>query len=236
MRLLLVEDNEELATVLMRAFAQGGIVADHVADGLYAQQLLESEDYDAAVLDLELPRKSGLDVLSQIRRKGRAVPILILTAQAGVDAKVKALDLGADDYLSKPFDLAELEARLRALVRRSQGHTASMLQSGKLQYDASTRLFALAGKPLSLPPREHGVLEILMTHAGKPVSKKVLSDRLCTLDDLVSADAIEIYIHRLRRKLDDPSLEIRTLRGLGYLLQALDVEANQGSAAPQVHS
>jgi two-component system response regulator TctD len=220
MRILLVEDNPQLTRTLCEALQAVGMVIDHVGDGLHADQILLSENFDAVVLDLSLPRLDGLAVLRRLRQRGADVPVLILTARSETEERVQGLNEGADDYLAKPFSLDELEARLRALVRRRQGHVARSVHCGPLQYDQSARLFSLAGQPLTLPPREHGVLETLILHNGYPVSKEAIGDQLCGLDDFVTPDAIEIYVHRLRKRFEHTAIGIRTLRGLGYLLEA----------------
>jgi two-component system response regulator TctD len=220
MRLLLVEDNPQLVRSLSQALGDAGMVLDSVQDGLHADQLLQVQSYDVVVLDLSLPRLDGLDVLRRLRARGSQVPVLILTARSDTEDRVLGLNEGADDYLAKPFQLSELEARIRALARRSQGRGSVWIQVGRLSYDSVARHFLLDGRTLALPPREHGVLHVLLTRAGTPVSKEMLSDKLCTLEDVISPDAIEIYVHRLRRKLDGTGISIRTLRGLGYLLES----------------
>lgn len=222
MRVLLVEDNLQLSRSLTQALSEVGMVLDTVADGLHADQLLQVEHYDVVVLDLSLPRMNGLDVLRRMRNRGNQAPVLILTATGETQDRVHGLNLGADDYLRKPFDLSELEARIRALARRSMGRGNTQISIGNLVYDSVGRIFTMRGEPLVLPPREHAVLEVLIARAGKPVSKAVLSEQLCSLDDAVSAEAIEIYVHRLRKRLEGSATGIRTLRGLGYLLEATD--------------
>lgn len=219
MRLLLVEDSQRLARSLVAGLTQAGMVVDAVGDGVQADQLLSAEAYDAVVLDLALPRLDGLEVLRRARERSNTVPMLILTASGETADRVRGLNAGADDYLPKPFDLAELVARLRALGRRRNGHAHVVFALGALTFDSVTQVFRLGGEPLVLTPREHQVLEVLMTHAGRPVRKAVVCSRLCTLDDVVTPDAIEIYVHRLRKRLAGSGTQIRTLRGLGYLLE-----------------
>ena len=219
MRLLLVEDSQRLARSLVAGLAQAGMVVDSVVDGLQADQLLSNEPYDAVVLDLALPRLDGLEVLRRARDRGNDVPVLILTASGETADRVRGLNAGADDYLVKPFDLDELVARLRALWRRHSGHASVMFALGALTFDSVTQLFRVGTQPLPLPPREHQVLEVLMTHAGRPVRKATVCDSLCSLDDAVTPDAVEIYVHRLRKRLAGSGAQIRTLRGLGYLLE-----------------
>ena len=170
---------------------------------------------------ISLPGMDGLEVLRRARMRDNAVPVLVLTASGETSDRVHGLNAGADDYLPKPFDLAELVARLRAIARRRVGRAHAVFVSGPLRYDTVSRLFTLAGQMLQLPPREHAVLEFLVAQPGSPVSKQVLCDRMCTLDEAISPEAIDIYIHRLRRRLEPSGLRIKTLRGLGYLLEAV---------------
>ncbi|WP_200917290.1 response regulator [Jeongeupia sp. HS-3] len=225
MRLLLVEDNLSLADSLTKALNQCGFAVDCMHNGSDADQVLRTEDYALVILDLGLPKLDGLEVLRRLRQRRNKVPVLILTAQGSVDERVKGLDLGADDYLTKPCDLTELEARARALIRRSHGFDSAELTFGPLRYDSVSRVFSLAGGTLNLTPREHAVLEVLLMRAGKAVSKEALSEKIFGLDESSSPDAIEIYVHRLRKKLDGSGVAIVTLRGLGYLLEARDAAA-----------
>lgn len=218
MRLLLVEDNRELADWLSRALSASGHAVDVARDGVEADQLLSFEPYALVILDIGLPRLDGFEVLRRLRRRGNRVPVLVLTAQAGVDDRVHGLDLGADDYLGKPFELSELEARTRALLRRSLGRESGPLLCGPLKFDPETRRFELAGAALTLTPREMAVLEVLLYRQGKPLSKETLAEQVMRLDEDLSADAMEIYVHRLRKKLAGSGVRIVTLRGLGYLL------------------
>ncbi|ELY2797119.1 transcriptional regulator TctD [Cronobacter dublinensis] len=221
MRLLLAEDNRELAHWLEKALANTGFAVDCVGDGLAADHLLQNESYAVAVLDIEMPRLSGLEVLARLRRRGQAVPVLLLTAHGSVADRVKGLNEGADDYLPKPFELSELEARLRALVRRSEGQVQEAQRLGELIFhDAG--YFELQGKPLALTPREHALLTVLMFRRRRPVSRQQLFEQMFSLSDDVSPESIEIYIHRLRKKLLASNVQITTLRGLGYVLECSD--------------
>ncbi len=222
MRTLLIEDNPKLACTLAAELRTAGMVLDCVADGLHADALLQVERYDVVILDLGLPSLDGIEVLRRIRARGDDVPVLILTASGEVPDRVRGLNAGADDYLPKPFDLHELVARLRALARRHRGRAHAVFKVGALSYDSVAMQFHIAGKPLELPRREHGVLEILVTRSGQPVSKRDISGQLCSLDDAVSPEALELYVHRLRRRLEGSGASIRTLRGLGYRLEAVD--------------
>jgi two-component system response regulator TctD len=219
MRLLLAEDNLALARSLTQALTQAGCVVDSVHDGAHADQLLQSEPYDVLILDLSLPRLDGLEVLRRLRARGASLAVLVLTARGDLEDRVRGLNAGADDYLAKPFELAELEARVRALGRRRQGSPSPRVRFGPLEYDSVARHFRVRDRLLDLPPREHGVLEALLTRPGTPVAKDAIAGRLCNLEEAVSADAIEIYVHRLRRRLQGSGLTIRTLRGLGYMLE-----------------
>jgi DNA-binding response OmpR family regulator len=171
------------------------------------------------LLDLTLPHLDGLEVLKRLRDRSDQTPVLILTARGGVQDRVTGLNLGADDYLSKPFSLSELEARLRALLRRSQGSATSMLSLGTLKFDAQARRVTIGNKELELPRRELCLLEIMLHRADQVVSKESIFDQLFNFDDEVSANAIEIYIHRLRKKIAPAKVHIRTVRGLGYLIE-----------------
>ncbi|MGE8319026.1 MAG: response regulator [Comamonas sp.] len=222
MRTLLIEDNPKLARTLATELRTAGMVLDTVADGLHADALLQVERYDVVILDLGLPGLGGIEVLQRMRARGDDVPVLILTASGEPPDRVRGLNAGADDYLPKPFDLHELVARLRALARRHRGRAHATVQVGRLSYDSVAMQFQVSGEALALPRREHGVLEILITRPGQPVSKREMSAQLCSLDDAVSPEALELYVHRLRRRLEGSGASIRTLRGLGYRLEAVD--------------
>jgi two-component system response regulator TctD len=221
-RLLLVEDNPELSVWLTKALAAARYSVDCVADGVQADQILRNETYDLVILDLGLPRLAGHDVLKRLRASGSRVPVLVLTANTTLQARVSSLDLGADDYLAKPFEIDELEARVRALIRRAQGHAVPEIRCGNLNYDSATRVFDVAGKALALTPREHALLEALMLKAGKTMSKESLAASLFAFDTDASSDAIEVYVSRVRRKLEGSDAVIITLRGLGYILKRRD--------------
>ncbi|MBB1633878.1 response regulator [Cupriavidus sp. UME77] len=230
MRILLVEDNVMLANALVEALSQAGFTVDCMHDGRAADHLLSTQDYALVILDLGLPKLDGLEVLRRLRQRRNAMPVLILTAHGSVEDRVKGLNLGADDYLSKPFDLSELEARARALIRRSFGHESTQLQCGTLRYDGISRAFVLGGEPLALTRRERAVLEVLMLRDGRAVNKEAMSEKIFGIDESVNPDAIEIYVHRLRKKLEGSGVAIVTLRGLGYLLDAC-AQANMATPA-----
>jgi two-component system response regulator TctD len=219
MKILLVEDDRTLSEWLARTLQADQYTVERAYDGLEADQLLTTESFDLVVLDLALPRLDGREVLRRLRARHNPVPVLILTAFSGTQDRVAGLDTGADDYLAKPFEVAELEARLRALMRRANQQKNPVLTCGSLSYDSNTRVFSLRGEPLALTRREHALLEMLMIKAGKAVSKNTLADSLFSFGEEVSPEAIEIYVHRVRRKLESADAVIVTLRGLGYLLK-----------------
>lgn len=222
MRILLVEDHIELSRWLSKALRDAHLSVECALNGADADALLHTQEYALVILDLSLPKMDGLEVLKRLRARGSKMPVLILTARGGLDERVQGLNLGADDYLAKPFELAELEARVKALLRRTQGNEAVVHVCASLQFDTVTRMFTYADAPLALTPREHAVLEALITRAGRAVSKEKLFDEVFRLDDDANLDAIEIYIHRLRKKLDTQpgGAAITTLRGIGYMLNA----------------
>jgi len=223
MRILLVEDHVELSRWLTKALRDVHLAVESATNGADADTLLHTQDYALVILDLTLPRMDGLEVLKRLRARGSKTPVLILTARGGLNDRVQGLNLGADDYLAKPFELAELEARVKALLRRSLGNETVVLQCGALAFDTVARRFTYGGVALALTPREYAVLEALITRAGQAVSKEKLFAEVFTLDDEANLDAIEIYVHRLRKKLERTEagrVAIITLRGLGYLLEA----------------
>jgi two-component system, OmpR family, response regulator TctD len=225
MRILLVEDHVELAHWVAKALRDANLNVELASNGADADAMLHTQEYSLVILDLTLPKMDGLDVLRRLRARGGArarTPVLILTARGGLEEKVQGLNLGADDYLAKPFELAELEARVKALLRRGHGSEALVHQCGALSFDTVTRLFTYGGAALALTPREYAVLEALITRPGRAVSKEKLFDEVFALEDDANLDAIDLYIHRVRKKLDkvaDNGAAITTLRGIGYVLQ-----------------
>ncbi|MEJ8820438.1 response regulator [Variovorax humicola] len=220
MRILLVEDEADLAAWLVRALKQRGFLPDRAPDARTAQAFLAATEYDVIVLDLRLPDMYGLTLLAALRDEGSRLPVLVLTAEGSMQEKVRALHIGADDFLTKPFAVEELEARLTALVRRSRGRQHPRLRCGTLSYDGESRAFTLADTLLALTPREHAALMALLTRSGTPVSKSQLAGKVFPLESNVGPDAIELVLHRLRRKLADGDVRIVTVRGLGYMLEA----------------
>jgi DNA-binding response OmpR family regulator len=218
MRILLVEDDPALATSLNQGLRQMGFAVDLSQDGGEADAILSVRKFDALVLDLGLPGLSGMEVLRRLRKRGATLPVLILTARDAMADKVAGLNAGADDYLLKPFDFQELEARLNALLRRTQAERSGWLEAGRLRLDRSARQAFVDLEPLSLSAREVGVLELLMSRLGRVVSKEQFAEHL-SQDEEIGENAVEVYVHRLRKKLEAVGIEIRTLRGLGYLLE-----------------
>lgn len=223
MRILIAEDDSLIADGLTRSLRQGGYAVDWAANGLEAEAALMTASYDLLILDLGLPKLSGLDLLKRLRARSCTLPVLILTALDGTGDRVKGLDLGADDYMVKPFELAELEARVRALTRRSAG-TIPLIQCGALSYDQVGRVAHINEQALELSAREVGLLEVLLTRMGRLVSKDQLVDHLCGWGEEVSHNAIEVYVHRLRKKLESGGVKIATVRGLGYCLERPQAE------------
>lgn len=216
MRLLLVEDDPLLGEGIRAGLTQAGFAVDWVKDGEQARAALESETYGLMVLDLGLPRLSGEEVLRRLRAKNDPLPVLILTARDTVADRVKGLDAGADDYLVKPFDLDELTARLRALLRRSGGRATPVIRHGKLEVDPAAHAAALDGRPVELAPKEFAILLDLLENAGRVRSREQLEQSLYGWGEEVESNAVEVHIHHLRKKLG--SELIRTLRGVGYLI------------------
>jgi two-component system OmpR family response regulator/two-component system response regulator QseB len=216
MRILVVEDDSLLGDGIKAGLAQAGFAADWVRDGIAADLALRTASHAAVVLDLGLPRMEGLEVLRRMRAAGNKTPVLVLTARDAVEERIRGLDSGADDYVLKPFDLHELAARLRALIRRSAGEAASLLRVGEVALDPAARLAEFKGKSVELPAREFALLHALMLAAGRVLTREQLAERLYAWGEEVESNAIDVHIHHLRRKLA-PAL-IRTVRGVGYLL------------------
>jgi two-component system OmpR family response regulator len=219
MRILVAEDDAVLADGVMHTLRHSGYAVDWVKNGAEAESALATDRFDLLILDLGLPKKPGLDVLKRLRSSDSRLPVLILTALDGVGDRVRGLDAGADDYLAKPFDLAELEARVRALTRRGMAGSPTLLQHGALNYDQVGRVASLNGRSLELSAREVSLLEVFLRRAGRLVSKDQLVSHLCEWGEEVSSNAIEVYVHRLRRKLEPGGVRIVTVRGLGYSLE-----------------
>lgn len=219
MKILLVEDDAELAQWLIKALNQRyDFMIDWADDGVVADGRLRQEEFDVVVLDLGLPMMDGRSVLSAMRARGDLTPALILTARDTLSERIGTLHEGADDFLAKPFAIEELEARLVALVRRAHGRNAGTFSCGPLAYSSSDQRFTLDDVPLELTPREHAMLRILIQHAGEPMSKQKIMDRMFSYDADIQLEAIEVIAHRLRKKLA-AAVQITTLRGIGYVLE-----------------
>jgi two-component system response regulator TctD len=219
MRVLLVEDHLQLADSVAQALKSGGLTVDVLHDGVAADLALSSEEYAVVILDVGLPRMDGFEVLARLRARGKNLPVMMLTARSDVKDRVHGLNLGADDYLAKPFELSEL---VKALLRRSVLGGERQQRCGVLAYDLETRRFSVGEDLLTLTSREQSVLEALIARPGRVMSKEQLAAQVFGLDEEASPDAIEIYVHRLRKKLDGQPIAIVTFRGLGYLLESRD--------------
>lgn len=218
MRILLIEDDPLVAAGIQEGLEKAGFTVDHLGASEPAESALRLTHYDAAIVDIGLPGMDGLELIRRLRRNGIKVPILILTARDGLDDRVIGLDIGADDFMVKPFHLPELLARLRALIRRSRSATASAFSIGALSVDIARRLAAIDGTPLDLTGREWELLQQLVLASPNVVEKQKLVESLSEWDNELTLNAIEIYVSRLRNKLHGSGLEIRTLRGIGYRL------------------
>jgi len=222
MKLLLAEDDAILADALSASLSKAGFEVEVAPNGAVAEFLLLRQHFDVGVLDLGLPMVDGLTVLKRVRAAKPALPMLVLTALDGLEHRVAGLNAGADDYLTKPFDFPELEARIRALLRRTRGAGASAQQFGRLAFDRDARRATIEGTLLDLSPREWMLLDLLLTQRDRVVTKDQIAESWAVERSAESgsgAGSIEVYIHRLRRKLEDSGLAIRTVRGLGYLLE-----------------
>ena len=217
MKILLVEDDQLLGDGIAAGLTQAGFTVDWVLDGQQADTALLTHSYDAVVLDLGLPKRSGMDVLKRARAQGKDLPILILTAYSAVEHRVAGLDAGADDYLAKPFDLTELQARLRALLRRSKGYADAVIRQGELSLDPARHSVLLAGQPVDVSSRAFKILHSLLMNAGRVMSKAQLEEQLYGWGDEIESNTIEVFVHHLRRKLN-PQL-ILTVRGVGYMIE-----------------
>lgn len=216
MRLLLVEDDAMIGAGIRTGLRQQGYSVDWVRDGEAAELATKTTPYDAILLDIGLPKKTGLELLAHWRKQKSSVPVLIITARDAVSDRIAGLDAGADDYLVKPFDLDELAARLRALLRRHSGRATPIIEHGALTLDPATHLVTLDGSPISLSAREFALLHSLLEKPGVPLSRAQLEDRLYGWEEEIGSNAVEVYIHSLRRKLGNEW--VRNVRGVGYLV------------------
>ncbi len=219
MRILIAEDDPILADGLAVSLRDSGYSVDCVTTGAEADCAIATFEFDLLILDLGLPKMGGLEVLKRLRCRSRELPVLILTAQDAVESRVRGLDLGADDYLAKPFALEELKARVRALARRGGASKPALVEYGALTYDRIGKVAKVRGASLDLSARELALLELLLQRADRMVNKTQLLDHMCEWGEEVSLNAIEVYVHRLRRKLEAAGVEIVTVRGVGYRIQ-----------------
>lgn len=222
MRVLVVEDDAAIADAVCATLARAGHAVDRLGRGRDAERALRDHPYDLLLLDLGLPDSDGVDLLRSLRQRGDTMPVLVITARDALRERVRTLDLGADDYLVKPFALAELEARIRALQRRRATQGAPELVIGRLHLDLAGRRASLDGMPLELTARELGLLEALAMRRDRVVSRASLIEALCDWDTTLTDNGLDISIYRLRRKLEGSGARVRTVRGLGYLLEAGD--------------
>ncbi len=222
MRIFLVEDTRDVAEAIVDRFERAGHAVDWETDGAAASDILAFTAYDLVILDVNLPTASGFEILRRLRAGRNGVPVLVLTARSEVDDRVGALDLGADDYLVKPFDFRELEARARALMRRRAGGASDLLEVGDIVVDRRARTVRIGQREVSLKRRELTLLEVLASRPGRVFTKEELLDQLWGFEETPNANAVELYVARLRRKLDGARAEVVTLRGLGYRLVAHD--------------
>lgn len=207
-----------LADAVTRALSQSAHAVDLARDGGEADRALSTNEYDLAILDIGLPHCDGYEVLRRLRSRRSNLPVLMVSVRDSVEDRVSGLDIGADDYLSKPFHLFELEARVRALIRRSQSRTSADLTHGRLRLDSAGRRLYCDGRPVELTAREFAIIELLLMRVGRVVTKQQIVDHLYGWDDTLSSNAIEVLIYRLRKKLEGTGMDIRTIRGMGYLV------------------
>jgi len=219
MRLLVVEDTEDVAEGIMGAIARMGHEADWAKNGNVADDLLAAYGYDLVLLDLMLPGLDGVELLKLLRGRRNDVPVLVLTARSAIDERVQLLDLGADDYLCKPFDFAELQARIRSLLRRRDGDTTNQLSYGGIVFDRRSRTVSVGGAPATLTRRELSLLEMLLANRGRILSKSQILDGVFGFDMELSENAVEVLVGRLRRKIAGVSAQIHNHRGIGYQLR-----------------
>lgn len=219
MRILLVEDDQVLGDAMLHSLEHADYAVDWARNGKTADMALGDQVYDLALLDLGLPKMDGFEVLRRLRIRRSNLPVLIVTARDALEDRIKGFDLGADDYILKPFDMPELLARIRAHIRRTQASQESEIHYGPLMYDNQSRLVRIDGEPANFSSRELGILETLLMRQGKVVTKEQMVEQLCNWDEELGSNAIEVYVHRLRKKLEPHGINVSTVRGLGYMLE-----------------
>jgi len=217
MRILLVEDDEDLGSAVQKALKHELYTVDWLTDGENAEQALRTEDFDAVVLDIGLPRRSGIEILGNLRKRGNDTPVLVFTAKGSIDDLVKGLDTGADDYLPKPFDLNELLARLRAIIRRRGGRSEPLIVHGPLKVDPASHDVFLNDQKLEISPKEFTLLQKLLENIGRVLSREQLAQSLYGWSKDIDSNAVEVHVHNLRKKLGNDL--IRTVRGVGYMIK-----------------
>ena len=222
MRILVVEDAVDLGEAIIRRFQRAGHALDHAITGEEAEEYLRHQTYDLVILDINLPGKNGFEVLKGLRTGENATPVLVLTARSEIDDRVSALDVGADDYLVKPFDFRELEARARALLRRKQGYSSSVTVHGNTVFDRSRGMVTVDERTIMLPNREFRILEMFLGNIDRILTKEEIVEQMYGFDDAPGPNAIELYVGRLRKKLAGSSVSIRTVRGMGYVAELGD--------------
>jgi len=224
MRILIVEDNARIASFLRKGLSEEGYAVETAADGDQAFAVAAESEFDAAIVDVMLPGRSGIDLVRALRGAGREMPILLLTARDRTENKIEGLDAGADDYLTKPFDFTELTARLRALLRRSGGVAPPILRAGEVELDPATREVRRGGEPISLTPKEYALLEYLLRNANRPLSRAMLMEHVWGIRFDPGTNVVDVFINSLRNKLDPGRELIHTVRGVGYIIRAGDRE------------
>lgn len=222
MRILVVEDNPRIASFLAKGLTEEGYTVEEAADGNKALRLGLEQEFDAAIVDVMLPGRDGIELVRELREAGRSMPILMLTARDRTENKIEGLDAGADDYLTKPFDFTELTARLRALLRRSSGATSPILRAGELELDPATREVRRDGELVSLTPKEFALLEYLLRNANRPLSRATLMEHVWGIRFDPGTNVVDVFINSLRNKLDPERELIHTVRGVGYMIRAAE--------------
>jgi DNA-binding response OmpR family regulator len=220
MRILIVEDNPGIASFLRRGLTEEGYAVETAVTGDEGFRLATEEEFDAAIVDVMLPGRSGIDLVRELREDGRTFPILMLTARDRIENKIEGLDSGADDYLTKPFDFTELTARLRALLRRSSGVAAPVLRAGDIELDPATREVRRQGEPVTLTPKEFALLEYLLRNANRPLSRATLMEHVWGIRFDPGTNVVDVFINSLRNKLDPDRESIQTVRGVGYIVRS----------------